>query len=301
MSWTRQNETSPRHLPFAPARRLLVPAVLLLASTTGCHRDRKQPDPHLQRGFELVETEPKQALAEFDQARGPEPDKAYGRGLSLEALGRVEEAAQAYDAALAANPRLISAQVGRARIDVLRGDLAAARPRLAQVIRDAPSSLPAVVLLAVTATQPSELDQAREALEGWPAAAKQAMGSRPPEYLLTLASVADALGKSRMAQDARQAASRAKIENQAAVLALAQLALSLGRTPLARDLLERLAESELSPARARDTTKLLLRLSRLEAAEKSGRQIPVFPEEASNLRVLGELHLALGEIGRAHV
>ena len=69
--------------------------VALSLTTTGCQKEAP-PDPHVQQGYQLLESDPQAAYDALGKAQNPTDQRVLlGRGLALERLRRYPEAEQA--------------------------------------------------------------------------------------------------------------------------------------------------------------------------------------------------------------
>ena len=79
----------------------------------------------------------------------PAHDEEVRRAHALQAAGRLEEAAQAFQAILAAWPASVAGRVGLGIVALSRADHAAAEPLFRQVIVDDPLNMAANLHLAM--------------------------------------------------------------------------------------------------------------------------------------------------------
>lgn len=283
-----------RQLSFFKSRSALsLFGVVALSAHLGCTEPQKI-DPSVTRGYELLSTDPKAALAELEKAKSEKDHRIpYARGLAHEALGDFKAAKAQYEAVLSLRKRHTLAETARARVEILLGEVDQGHAHLAQVVEKAPHALPALLLYAVSARSKEEHAKAAKALANWSGRADgDAQKAPPAEYLLVRSELLRLLGEEDRALENHKLGSAALVESQRAALSLAQFADSLEKPRLSRDLLSRLARTQLSPELAREVVSLSVRLGHLPAAELSAKQVPVYPEDAENLLALGRYHVA---------
>jgi tetratricopeptide (TPR) repeat protein len=286
--------------PVGSVVRAAVLLGVLVAATGACRRSPKV-DPHLRAGFELITTDPARALQELDLVPGDhDPEKAYGKGLANEALGRYDAAAQCFEEAVAQRKDLFPARTALARVRIFRGEFARGQDELAAIVTEAPGELPAVLLYAVIAGNPEAERRALDALRAWPGhrAPVETQKPTPAEYWLLLGVLEQRAGQAMAAKAALEHARADALSSPRGAIALAQIAARLARADVAAALVQRLAAAKLSPGDARDVATLALDLSLLGAAERATKQLPLFPEDPTNLLFVGRYQLAARDRAR---
>lgn len=111
------------------------------------------------------------ALAGFQEILGAEPrnlDARLNLGLTLLALGRLDDADKAFETVLATAPDYVDARLGLVQVAQRRGDTAAARRHLAQARIQAPDrdDIPALSTVSATPLWRLDFDVSRSRLSG---------------------------------------------------------------------------------------------------------------------------------------
>ena len=249
---------SERRLATPFARLLLLSAVLAAgALTLGCKR--KAPvDRHLERGYLLLQDDPKAALEELGKAKDPaDPKVILGRGLAQEKLRNYGEAEKTLLQACAAKSQPVC-WLSLGRVQVALGKLDEARRAIDRVVAVDQTELSAVLLEAYLADDDARARAALSHLEKWTEHARSEKPPRaiPAEYYLAQVALFRQL-KSKSAFDAAKAqAKKAQIAQPRAALGLVELAVKTGRTGLAIELLRKIAEGHPSDEVRRQVAKL---------------------------------------------
>ncbi len=250
--------------------------VAWLAVAGGCARkEQTQDDPRVRDGFALVHKDPRAALSAFASAQDPNSYLAlHGKGLAHEALGELDAAYVAQTAAAQAFPGNPAPLTALGRLDLMRGTLDAAWGHLQSAVQAAPGDLQAVLLLALAAHTPDEVEAALARLTAWPQARDDRSAKPPTEYLRTLQVLQGSAQQLEAARKSARAASDAKLTSVRAALSLAQLAVRAKKGPLAALLLDDIASVATAETVRVEMVELALTLGRRVTAKRLANLLP---------------------------
>jgi predicted Zn-dependent protease len=278
-------------------RMLLIVCATALILGAGCRRrsgSSNAKDPHLERGYALLMTNPEKALTEFERSTDMSGRKQYALGQANEALGRLEAAREHYDQSIEQNPGAAAVATARARIELLQGHKAAAIAGLEQTLKTAPDELPALLLYGLIASTSDQLDRAIGLLTKWPEIKQEQKPEPSAEYWLTLAALEMERGQTSTGKAHAERGARSSVMSATGAIVLAQLAWANGKPGLARALMTRLIMGKLESPEAATLARLALGTGHVDIAQAATKSIALFPEVADNLLVLGQVELASG-------
>jgi tetratricopeptide (TPR) repeat protein len=139
--------------------------LLLLSASMACRRETPAAEQKIQRGGELLQEHPEQALAEFEEA-----DKLGGPGAKLgiamahEQLGQNAEAEKVLLDALASTPDDLDARLALVRVRIALGRLDEARAELQKTLGHQPPHIPSLLLFAALSKTSEQGDVGQKAL-----------------------------------------------------------------------------------------------------------------------------------------
>jgi tetratricopeptide (TPR) repeat protein len=229
----------------------------LVIASAGCEK-KAPPDPHLERGFALLASDPEAALKELEQAREAQSVQALlGRGLALEGMRRYADAEKTLEQASAAGNEA-AALFALSRVQLMAGRPQAARQSIDRVVAKSPADLSALLLEACLAHDEARAQASLAHLDGWPAKSEPPTKpeAAPAEYHLARASLLAQLRKPVERRKALETAQRSSLSNPNGALSLAVLATAAGRKDLAAPLLGMLLPGTSSPEQRRQIATL---------------------------------------------
>lgn len=251
-------------------RAALALTIGLVVASAGCEK-KAPPDPHLERGYALLRSDPKAALQEFEQARDAEaPQALLGRALSFEGMRRYAEAEKVLERtrATSEDPAVLLAL---ARVQLMVGKPDAARRTIDQVVAKNGSDLSALLLETCLAEDEARARAALARLDAWRPEPSEPPSERPPpaEYHLARASLSTQLGKLLEGQEAVAAAKRSSLSDPSEALSLAVLATASGRGDLTTTLLGMLLTGTKSWEQLLQVAELAHRLGQHDVTRKA--------------------------------
>jgi len=261
--------------------------IVALLAVAGCKKTAP-PDPHVQLGYHLLETDPQAAYAELSKAQQPsDPSVVLGRGLALERLRRYPEAEQAFSA-LQGKVEDPVALFALTRVKVVLGKADEARALIDRLVIALPTDLSALLLETCLANDERRARASLAHLDHW---LSWAHSQRPPTTVPAQLYLAQKslLGQLRKGAEAAQAGDHAKLVDltqRQGVFALVELAVKAGRRDLAVELLRKLSEKTVLPEEKRQIANWAHGLGDhvlvgqiLEAATGADRELAVLTAE----------------------
>jgi tetratricopeptide (TPR) repeat protein len=276
--------------------------LLCCVLAAACDRQDEQPESHLSKGYELLKTDPEQALGQFRQVEPKNhPSALYGIGLAHEGLRQFDQAAAALQQAKAAAPEQTGPRIAWARVQLLRGRIAEAHRELGAVLDQTPGDLQAVLLFCVSAMTKPQRVQALAKLRDWPGRrpAETKAAALPAEYLLALAAFESYAGNAAQAKARHQQGKAAQLSAPSGALALAKLSRGLHKPQLAIALVRKLASAKRGPAMLHEIAELAFALNHLPAVKMAIDQFPIYPEQPLTLLLTGRYQLAIRDASGA--
>ncbi len=223
-------------------------ATCVFSLLVGCER-RKDGADRLQRGKELLGTEPTQALEQYELAEAEGADSIavkLGKAAALEQLQRIDEAEKLLAEVIEQAPTRLEARLALARIHIDAGRFDEARADVAATLGHTPPHVPSILLLPALVASPADAKRGQVALARM----------NGPEYNQVRASSEYACAKARLAELTEGTAAAEAVLRDAAesrslspqmALALSHAYLKLGAQRYAEWLLTRASADNNAP------------------------------------------------------
>jgi tetratricopeptide (TPR) repeat protein len=260
-----------------------------------CQRD---VNANLERGDRLMALgQPKQAIVEYQTALNLESNAHAHRGLGLayEALAAFGQARRHLQAALEAKPRDTDARIALARVSTRFGQYAAARSLLLTAVEQEPDNDAALLLFAIYAEEPAELQHAAELLTRRIERRERLGQAVSHDTRLVLAEVMDRRGRRDVAASLRENVRHMPLGNTRLTLDLARASADRQHHALARQLLLPLVEMHPSESDAWQILALSsLELGQLRDARDSMQHLSARATEPEVRLLRARLGLANG-------
>lgn len=243
--------------------------VAFLVLTSACEK-KAPPDPHLQRGYALLNQDPRAALEEFEQARDPDGAPALvGRGLALEGLRRYSEAKKFLERAKGKGNDA-GVYLLLARVEVMLGDLDAAQSAVDEVLEREKSVLAPLLVEAALADDRNRAKVALSHLDQWLEKRNndEVKPQIPAEFYLARASLSGTLLDPIRRKNNISIAQEKNLSGDREAVALAVLASASGRGDLAVLLLRRLLDEPTPPQEPVQVGELAHRLGQHDLVAK---------------------------------
>ncbi len=279
-------------------RESVARAALVVGLGLGASACQKAPPPdaHLGEAARLLQSDPRRALTELDQAREPASGPAeLLRGLAYEGLQDYARAEQSLEKAGAQLPDP-AVRLALVRVRVMLGKLEEARRGIDEVGGSLATDFGAVLLEALLANDEPRARASLQRLDAWGTSTSPDAGARsvPAELHFARATLLAGLGEPDRARAARQEAERASLESERTALALVALAVRAGRRDLAALLLGRLAKEVHAPQPLAQCAALSHSLGANELTGRFLALLPDRPDDTAILRIRAEHQFLTG-------
>lgn len=253
--------------------------ILLLAMSAGIAGcEKKSPtDPQLQRGFQLLSSDPEAAYAALSKAKDQEdPRTLLGLGLALERLRKYEDSERLLLLSYEKANEPIAA-LALARVEIVLGKADKARDWITRVLAVAPSDLSALLLETCISDSEERARTTLAHLRRWkeiPLAEKSTTPTVPSEFHLAQKVLFRQLKMRSDFEAAAKKASNAKLSQQRSAFALVELAVKARRFDLAIELLHKLHDEDSLGVNAERIAKLAHGLSDHRLVEQILQTLP---------------------------